>query len=125
SLAINNNKKEVVIYANHRAIKTMSNIKTYSIAKDQATQIVKCTSDIAKTMSKSEAHQELRLLVFDKTAKAISDPILLIDENDIQASHANAVGMLNPEQVFYLQTRGLSKNQARKLICMGYFKDVL
>ncbi|WP_338954515.1 SufD family Fe-S cluster assembly protein [Spiroplasma endosymbiont of Polydrusus cervinus] len=117
--------KKTIIYAHHLAPGTESEIKTYSIAKDNSLQTVKCTSHIEKTMSKSEAHQELRLLVFDKTSKAISDPILLIDENDIKASHANAVGMLDPEQFFYLQTRGLTITQARKLICMGYFKNVI
>ncbi|AGM26545.1 FeS assembly protein SufD [Spiroplasma syrphidicola EA-1] len=125
SLAVDSNQKTVNLYAHHLAPQTLSDIKTYSIAKDQSLQQVKCTSHIEKTMAKSEAHQELRLLVFDKTSKAISDPILLIDENDIKASHANAVGMLDPDQIFYLQTRGLTVPQARKLICMGYFKNVI
>jgi Fe-S cluster assembly protein SufD len=125
SLSTHEYHKNAIIYANHLAPATKSEIKTYSIVKDNSLQTVKCTSNIKKTMGKSEAHQELRLLVFDKTSKAISDPILLIDENDIKASHANAVGMLDPEQIFYLQTRGLTITQARKLICMGYFKNVI
>ncbi|WP_425379916.1 SufB/SufD family protein [Spiroplasma endosymbiont of Stenodema calcarata] len=125
SLSTRDYHKNAIIYVHHLAPATESEIKTYSIAKDNSMQTVKCTSHIEKTMSKSEAHQELRLLVFDKTSKAISDPILLIDENDIKASHANAVGMLDPDQIFYLQTRGLTVKQARKLICMGYFKNVI
>lgn len=125
SLSTHDYQKNAIIYTHHLAPATESYIKTYSIAKDNSLQTLKCTSHIEKTMSKSEAHQELRLLVFDKTSKAISDPILLIDENDIKASHANAVGMLDPDQIFYLQTRGLTVNQARKLICMGYFKNVI
>ncbi|WP_425379216.1 SufB/SufD family protein [Spiroplasma endosymbiont of Polydrusus pterygomalis] len=125
SLSTHDYYKKAIIYAHHLAPETESEIKTYSIAKDNSLQTVKCTSHIEKTMSKSEAHQELRLLVFDKTSKAISDPILLIDENNIKASHANAVGMLDPEQFFYLRTRGLTITQARKLICMGYFKNVI
>ncbi len=125
SLSTHEYHKNAIIYAHHLAPATESEIKTYSIAKDNSLQTVKCTSHIEKKMGKSEAHQELRLLVFDKTSKAISDPILLIDENDIKASHANAVGMLYPEQIFYLQTRGLTITQARKLICMGYFKNVI
>ncbi|AHF58275.1 SufB/SufD family protein [Spiroplasma eriocheiris] len=125
SLSTSDKQKNEIIYAHHQAPQTFSEIKTYSIAKDASLQTVKCTSHIEKTMAKSEAHQELRLLVFDKTSRAISDPILLIDENDIKASHANALGMLDPEQVFYLQARGLTVNQARKLICMGYFKHVI
>ncbi|ALA97037.1 ABC-type iron-sulfur cluster assembly transport system permease protein [Spiroplasma kunkelii CR2-3x] len=125
SMSTHKYHKNAIIYAHHLAPATKSEIKTYSIAKDNSLQTVKCTSHIEKKMGKSETHQELRLLVFDKTSKAISDPILLIDENDIKASHANAVGMLDPEQIFYLQTRGLTITQARKLICMGYFKNVI
>ncbi len=125
SLSTHEYHKNAIIYAHHLAPAIESEIKTYSIAKDNSLQTVKCTSHIEKIMGKSEAHQELRLLVFDKTSKAISDPILLIDENYIKASHANVVGMLDPEQIFYLQIRGLTIKQSRKLICMGYFKNVI
>ncbi|QEH62139.1 Fe-S cluster assembly protein SufD [Spiroplasma chinense] len=124
TIAHKESKKSSIIKVSHLARETASNIKTYEVLKDTSNGFIRCISDIRKGSSSSEAHQELRLLVLDKNAKADSDPVLLIDENDIVASHANAIGMLDPEQIFYLQSRGLKKEQAQELIVNGYFEPV-
>ncbi|QHX36886.1 SufD family Fe-S cluster assembly protein [Spiroplasma sp. BIUS-1] len=117
-------KKNSLIKSVHNARNSYSNIKTYEVLKDTSKGFIRCVSDIKKGSNQAEAHQELRLLVLDKQAKADSDPVLLIDENDIVASHANAIGMLDPDQVFYLLSRGLNKLQAQELIINGYFEPV-
>lgn len=116
--------KNSVITVRHLARNTSSNIKAYEVLKGQSKGFIRCISDIKEKSSGSEAHQELRLLVLDKAAKADSDPVLLIDENDIVASHANAIGMLDPDQVFYLKSRGLNETQAQELIVNGYFEPI-
>ncbi|AHB36628.1 SufB/SufD family protein [Spiroplasma apis] len=116
--------KNSVIKSLHNARNTSSNIKAYEVLKNESKGFIRCISDIKKGSSSSEAHQELRLLVLDKKAKADSDPVLLIDENDIVASHANAIGMLDPDQIFYLLSRGLNKEEAQELIINGYFEPV-
>ncbi|AHI54034.1 FeS assembly protein SufD [Spiroplasma sabaudiense Ar-1343] len=118
-------EKKIFINPVHLARNTTSDIVSYTIIKDYALGLVKCASDIRKGSTNSEAHQELRLLILDSTAKAHSDPILLIDENDIVASHANAIGMLDQEQIFYLNSRGLSKIEAQELLILGYFDPIL
>ncbi|AOG60693.1 FeS assembly protein SufD [Spiroplasma helicoides] len=119
-----NTEKNSIIKVVHLAKNTTSNIKAYEVLKDTSKGFIRCISDIRQGSSSSEAHQELRLLVLDKNAKANSDPVLLIDENDIVASHANAIGMLDPDQIFYLESRGLSKTVAQELIINGYFEPV-
>ncbi|AHI53149.1 SufB/SufD family protein [Spiroplasma culicicola] len=117
-------KKNSVITVRHLQRATTSDIKAYEVLKNKSQGFIRCVSDIRHGSSSSEAHQELRLLVLDKEAKADSDPVLLIDENDIVASHANAIGMLDPDQVFYLSSRGLKKEQAEELIVNGYFEPI-
>ncbi|ARU91274.1 FeS assembly protein SufD [Spiroplasma clarkii] len=116
--------KNSLINVCHLARNTSSNIKAYEVLKGKSQGFIRCVSDIREKSSGSEAHQELRLLVLDKNAKADSDPVLLIDENDIVASHANAIGMLDPDQVFYLKSRGLNDGQAQELIVNGYFAPI-
>ncbi|AGR42359.1 SufB/SufD family protein [Spiroplasma diminutum] len=116
--------KNSIIKSIHNARNSYSNIRTYEVLKDTSKGFIRCISDIKKGSNQAEAHQELRLLVLDKEAKADSDPVLLIDENDIIASHANAIGMLDPDQIFYLLSRGLNENQAQELIINGYFEPV-
>ena len=63
-------------------------------------------------------------MVFDPNSDAIAKPILKIDENDIEASHAAAVGKISDEQIFYLTSRGLSNEEAKMLITLGYLKPI-
>ncbi|NLB11460.1 SufD family Fe-S cluster assembly protein, partial [bacterium] len=73
----------------------------------------------------STNRQKSNLIVIDSSAKASSKPYLYIDENDVEASHASAVGDISEEQLFYLMSRGFDKDLAKRMIILGYFRPVL
>jgi Fe-S cluster assembly protein SufD len=73
----------------------------------------------------SEAFQIARNLMLSKDAEATSIPELESENNDVTCSHGSATGPLNPEQLFYLQTRGLSKGVATRLIVEGTLDEIL
>ena len=58
-------------------------------------------------------------------ARADANPILLIDENEVQAGHAASISRVDQEQLYYLMSRGIDKNQAEKLIIHGFLGLVL
>lgn len=58
-------------------------------------------------------------------ARGDANPILLIDEDDVTAGHAASVGQVNPEQVYYLMSRGISKQDAERLIIYGFLAPVV
>ena len=51
-------------------------------------------------------------------------PKLYIDNNDVQAGHAQSIGQVDEEQLYYLQARGLNRDEATKLIVYGYLYPV-
>jgi Fe-S cluster assembly protein SufD len=51
--------------------------------------------------------------------------VLNIDENEVKASHAATVGKLNESHLFYLMSRGLTKEEARRLVTLGYLKPIV
>ncbi|OIK99040.1 hypothetical protein ATW86_05740 [Oenococcus oeni] len=59
------------------------------------------------------------------TATGDANPILLIDENDVEAGHAASIGRVSPEQLYYLMSRGLTVDRARQLLVKGFFDDLL
>lgn len=65
-----------------------------------------------------------KVLLFDD-AKGRSVPSLEIDENDLKAGHASTVGRPNPEEIFYLRSRGLTEEAAERLIVTGFFDPIL
>ena len=58
-------------------------------------------------------------------ARGDANPILLIDEDDVKAGHAASVGQVNVEQVYYLMSRGITKQNAERLIIHGFLAPVV
>ena len=52
-------------------------------------------------------------------------PNLQIENNDVRCSHASAVGPIDPEQRFYLESRGAPPAEAERLIVAGFFEEVI
>mgnify|MGYP002710832516 FL=1 len=82
------------------------------------------TGRILKDAYGSNSHQSSRALVLSEDQTCEITPILLIDENDVQASHATTIGQIDENQLYYLQTRGLTKKQALGLITVGYLMPI-
>ncbi|HEX8931539.1 MAG TPA: SufD family Fe-S cluster assembly protein [Patescibacteria group bacterium] len=65
------------------------------------------------------------LLLLSEKAKGKAVPSLEILENDIKAGHATTVGRINDLEMFYLMSRGLSKDTAKKLIVEGFLQEMI
>jgi Fe-S cluster assembly protein SufD len=74
---------------------------------------------------RSQAYQENRNLLLSEHANAISLPELEILTDDVKASHGATGGPVDPEQMYYLMTRGLSPSEAEALIVAGFFEPLL
>jgi len=64
------------------------------------------------------------LLLGEKSSISV-DPKLLIDEYDVKASHGAAIGRINDDELFYLESRGLDETLAKQLIVFGYLAPFL
>jgi Fe-S cluster assembly protein SufD len=72
----------------------------------------------------SNALQTNRNLVLSEGAHADSVPNLDIEENDVRCSHASAVGPIDADQRYYLESRGVPRDVAERLIVIGFFADL-
>lgn len=73
----------------------------------------------------SDAYQTNRTLLLSEQARADSLPNLEIEADDVKCSHGSTVGQLDPEIIFYLLSRGFSRQQAERLIVLGFLGDVM
>ena len=69
--------------------------------------------------------QTSRNIVLSEHAKADAIPNLEIEANDVRCGHAASVGPVDEETVFYLQSRGIERAEAERLIVSGFFQEVL
>jgi len=74
---------------------------------------------------KTDAMQTCRNIVLSDRAKADAIPNLEIEANDVRCGHAASVGPVEEETLFYLQSRGISRDEAERLIVFGFFQEVL
>lgn len=74
---------------------------------------------------KTEAYQLNNNLLLSDRAMADSKPNLEIFADDVKASHGSTVGQLDPEELFYLRTRGLNDQEARNILVYGFCKEVI
>ena len=116
---------EFDIYADHKAKETISNISNVGIAKNKGKLIFNVTGKIQKGMSKSHCAQLTRGVVMDDYSRIDAMPILLIDEYDCFANHGASIGKVSDEDLFYLMSRGLTKDQAFLLILEGIIRPFL
>jgi Fe-S cluster assembly protein SufD len=124
TLANKNDSKEFDISFKHLVGKTTSIMNNYGVARDESKILFSGVSHITEGAKKSNAKQNAKIIVFDKNAQGVASPILKIDENEVQASHGAVVGQLNSDHMFYLMSRGLTHNEARLLITLGYLKPI-
>ena len=125
SLSKNRGKKKYEVSVAHNGVGTKSQIDNYGVCKDEATLSFSGIVHIKNGSSKSIAHQNAKIIIFDDKTDAIAKPILKIDDNDIEASHASSVGKISDDELFYLTSRGISMEQARELITFGYLKPII
>ncbi len=74
---------------------------------------------------KTNAMQTSRNVVLSEHAKADAIPNLEIEANDVRCGHAASVGPVDEETIFYLQSRGITREAAERLILTGFFQEVL
>lgn len=73
----------------------------------------------------TDARQQSRNLLLSGAARVDTKPQLEIYADDVKCSHGATVGQLDPEELFYLQSRGLNADDARNLLTYGFAADLL
>jgi Fe-S cluster assembly protein SufD len=108
----------------HNAPDTKSNINFRVALKDSASSAYLGTIRVAKVAQRTDSMQSNKNLLLGSEAKADSIPKLEILADDVKCSHGATVGPVDKEQLFYLQSRGLTRTQAEELVVTGFFKKI-
>lgn len=109
----------------HEKAHTSGHMHNFAVLFDHAKYEMVANGNILKGAFDSASHQETRVLTLGKDHETKVIPLLLIDENDVKASHALTIGEPDENQLYYLQSRGLSKETALGLLSVGYFMPVI
>lgn len=109
----------------HHGRNTEGFIMSHGVMKEAASSVFNGIGKIEKGASKSNAEQESRVLMLSDKARGDANPILLIDEDDVMAGHAASVGRVDPLELYYMMSRGISQKEAERLIIRGFLAPVV
>ncbi|MFA5481139.1 MAG: SufD family Fe-S cluster assembly protein [Bacilli bacterium] len=112
------------VFFNHLAPFTYGLMDNYGVARNSSRLIFSGSNEIMRGAHDSKTRQNAKIIVFDEGAIAKADPQLWINENEVEASHSAIVGKLNDDHLFYLMSRGLNLDEAKRLITYGYLMPI-
>lgn len=116
---------DLVTKSIHNAPNTYSDIFTKGALTDFSKCIYRGLVKIQKNASNSNGYQKQDTLLLSGGAAADSIPDLEIDNSDVKCSHGATIGRIDKEKLFYLQSRGLSKDEATKIYVKGFFEELI
>jgi Fe-S cluster assembly protein SufD len=109
----------------HQGRSTNSDVFLKGAVEDEAQTVFTGLLRIEKDAARTSTFETNRNLVLSENAKAHSVPNLEILCNDVICGHASSVGPLEPEHLYYLMSRGLSRERAERLLIRGFFQEVI
>ncbi len=95
------------------------------LLKDNSRAVFNGKVLIRKDSQKAFSEQSNKNLLLSNDAEVDSKPQLEIYADDVQARHGSTVGQLDPEQLFYLNSRGISSTKALPMLSYGFLSDVI
>lgn len=111
-------------YQHHQAPDTYSDLLARNVLRDRARTVFYGMIRVENEAVRTQGYQVNNNLMLDD-AHAHAIPGLEILANDVRCSHGATVSRINPEQLFYLQARGIPLPEAERLIVQGYIRPVI
>ena len=124
SASLVSNKKNYRMNVVNKVGNTIANIKNFAVVLNGGNLMIDAIGKIEKNAKRSASHQTSRALSFEEGQNTTILPELLIDENDVQASHAMTIGRVDENQLYYLMSRGLNVKECTSLISKGYLLPI-
>lgn len=120
----NDNQAHTNVFVEHVAPHATSSQKFKGIVKGRARASFEGKIYVHQKAQQTNAYQMSNYLILDSKASANSKPNLEIFADDVKASHGATIGQIDKEHLFYLQSRGLAKKDAEKLLIQGFVQEI-
>lgn len=118
-------KLNITTKAVHIGRSSSSDMSIRAVMRDSSTAIINGVTKIEKGAVNANGQQTEKVLMLSPDARGDANPMLLIDEDEVKAGHAASVGQVNQEQIHYMMSRGITRDQAMKLLIYGFLAPVV
>ncbi len=119
-----NQTVDIATRQTHQAPHATSDVMVKGVLHDSSQALYAGTIRVEAGASKTDSKQNSHTLLMSGQARAQAIPSLEVLTNDVHCAHGSAVGQFDVQQLLYVQSRGLSSDQAHKILLTGFFADV-
>jgi Fe-S cluster assembly protein SufD len=116
---------DVTSVVNHQAPHCGSRQTVKSVLADSARGVFQGRIEVDRAAQKTDGYQMTQALLLSPTAEMDIKPELQIFADDVKCSHGATIGALDPEQLFYLRSRGIPEDAARAMLIRAFLTEAL
>jgi len=109
----------------HQVPDTNGEVRVRNVLRNKSRSVFSGLIRIEPGAQRSNAYQSQRALILNPGARNDASPSLEINANDVRCTHAASASQLDDERLFYLRSRGLDEDQAKKAIVDGFFQPTV
>ena len=120
----NNEKTHVIKNVTHKGNNSTA-VQDFRFVNKESISSFKGLINIPENVTGCESHMSNRNLLLDKVSRAYAKPELDIKCSDVICTHGSTTGTLDKEQLFYMQTRGISYRNSVNMLIEAFYKDIV
>lgn len=112
-------------YQHHTARMTKSNLLVKAVLRDESHFVCQGAIRVEKEAQKTDAYQRNENLLLSDASSAESQPSLEILANDVRCTHGATISAIDPDQLFFLKSRGIPEEAAIQTIASGFLEGAI
>ncbi len=116
---------DISMHAFHYGENTRCQMDSRAVVDDKARSVYEGLQHVGDRADETQSFQDESVLMLSDKCEVDASPKLMINDPNVEASHAASAGNLPEKELHYLKSRGLTEDQARRLIVKGYFEPVM
>ena len=116
---------DISMHAFHYGENTRCQMDSRAVIDDKARSVYEGLQHVGDRADETQSFQDESVLMLSDKCEVDASPKLMINDPNVEASHAASAGNLPEKELHYLESRGLTEDQARRLIVKGYFEPVM
>ena len=117
--------QDISLHVRHIGDNTKCDMDSRSVVDDRARSLYEGLQKVEETAVDTSSFQDQETLMLSDKAESDASPKLMIENPDVEASHAAAAGTVERDKQHYLESRGLNDEKAERLVVKGFFEPVM
>lgn len=122
---VNKQHFDISLWTFHQGENTKCDMDSRAVIDGSSRSVYEGLQQVRENAIDTKSFQDQETLMLSDNAENDASPKLMIENPNVEASHAAAAGNIQKDRLHYLESRGLNKDSAEKLVVKGYFEPVM